>query len=265
MTTSWSSASDAPSATPIVDVRGLSLWYPLRGERTMRRQFLGRTDPHRLWALRDVTVALHEGTVVGIVGGNGAGKSTLCLVIAGILQPDEGEVEIRGKVSTLFGLGQGFNRELSGRENIRLYAALLGIPRRTILGRMDEIIDFTELGDFIDEPVAHYSSGMRARLAFSVSMVLESDILLLDEVLSVGDARFQEKSRARLLERMDTSRLIAIVSHDLPLLREVVTHGLWLEKGRCRAFGPATEVLDAYEREMGTEARPNRGSLKASA
>jgi ABC-type polysaccharide/polyol phosphate transport system ATPase subunit len=160
-------------------------------------------------------------------------------------------------VSTLFGLGRGFNKDLSGRENIRLYATLLGIRRQVIRERMDEIVEFTELGDFIDEPVAHYSSGMRARLAFSVAMVLESDVLLLDEVLSVGDVGFQAKSTARLRERMSRSRLIAVVSHQMSLLRNVATHALWLEKGRMRAFGTASEVLDAYDR-----AGPARGAVR---
>jgi len=241
-----------------VELRGLSVWYPLRNHRARRREFLGYDHPGILWALRDLTLDLYEGTTLAIVGGNGAGKSTLCLVLAGILRPDRGAVRIRGHVSTLFGLGQGFNRDLSGRENIRLYAALLGIRRQMIRERMDEIIEFTELGDFIDEPVSHYSAGMRARLAFSVAMVLESDVLLLDEVLSVGDAGFQAKSKARLRERMSRSRLIAVVSHQLPLLRDVATHALWLEKGQAHAFGPASEVLDAYERAAGATRRPVR-------
>jgi ABC-type polysaccharide/polyol phosphate transport system ATPase subunit len=253
MTTTWSSSSEAApgaaSDAPLVEVRGLGVCYRLAAHHAARRRFLrrGKDQPHLLWALRDLSFRLDAGATLGIVGGNGAGKSTLCSVMAGILRPDEGRATVRGRVATLFGLGQGFHRELSGRENVRLYASLLGIPRRVLRERMDEIIDFSELGGFIEEPVAHYSSGMRARLAFSVAMALEADVMLLDEVLSVGDRAFRAKSRAELQARMARSRFVGIVSHNTELLRELCTHALWLERGRLRRFGGIGEVLDAYE------------------
>jgi len=258
----WSSSSEAASGgaipAPLVEVQGLGVCYRLASHRAGRRRFLrrGAKTPQLLWALRDVSFRVDEGTTLGIVGGNGAGKSTLCGALAGILRPDVGSVAVRGRVATLFGLGQGFNRELSGRENVRLYASLLGIPRRMLRERMDEIIDFTELGAFIEEPVAHYSSGMRARLAFSVAMVLEADVMLLDEVLSVGDRAFRAKSRAELRKRMARSRLVAIVSHHTDMLRELCTHALWLDRGRLCRFGEAGAVLDAYEQAADAVPRP---------
>lgn len=204
-----------------------------------------------LWALRGVSLELKEGQTVGVVGRNGAGKSTLCLILAKILTPDEGEANIDGTVSALVTLGSGFNSELTGRDNIMLYGSFLGIPREVVQSRIDEIIEFSELGDFIDEPIRHYSSGMKARLGFSIASVLEPDILILDEVFAVGDREFRQKSRKRLEEMMEKSRLIIIVSHTVPFLRGIATHCLWLEKGRVEQFGPAGPVLDAYTAATG--------------
>ena len=193
----------------------------------------------------------YEGQALGVIGHNGAGKSTLCLVLAQILSPDEGRAAIRGKVSTLLRLDACFNRELSGRDNLELYGAFLGLGRHDLAGRVDEIIEFSELGEFIEEPVGHYSSGMRARLAFSVAATLEPDILLLDEILGVGDRAFRAKSERRIREMMEASRLIVIVSHAIGFLRGVCTHCLWLDHGQVKAYGPADEVLDAYEEHTG--------------
>jgi ABC-type polysaccharide/polyol phosphate transport system ATPase subunit len=204
-----------------------------------------------LWALRGLTATFHEGQTVGIVGRNGAGKSTLCLTLARILTPDEGSATIRGDVSALVTLGSGFNLDLTGRDNIVLYSSFLGIPRDVIQARIPEIIEFSELGDFIDEPIRHYSSGMRARLGFSVASMLEPEILILDEVFAVGDRQFRLKSRKRLEQMMEQSRLIVVVSHSVPFLRGIATHCLWLDKGRVQQFGPADEVLDAYTAATG--------------
>ena len=175
----------------------------------------------------------------------------LCLALSRILTPDEGRITVRGKVSTLLTLGAGFNRELSGRENILLNGAFLGIPRGQIEGKLEEIIDFSELGDFIDQPVRFYSSGMRSRLGFSIAASLEPEILILDEVLSVGDRQFKAKSRKRIEELMAQSRLIVIVSHSITFLRSLSTRCVWLERGRMRGFGPAGDVLDDYEEASG--------------
>jgi ABC-type polysaccharide/polyol phosphate transport system ATPase subunit len=207
--------------------------------------------PKPFWALRNVDLHCAEGQVVGIVGHNGAGKTTLCLVLSGILEPDEGEAHVRGRVSPLLSIGVGFRRELSGRANILINSAFLGIPRREMEARMEEIVGFSEIGDFIDEPVSSYSRGMQARLAFSVASAIEPDILLLDEVLSVGDSAFRRKSRRRIEELMGRSRLILIVSHSSDLLRSLCTHCLWLDHGHVRAAGEAKPILDAYDEAMG--------------
>ena len=215
----------------------------------LRRQWGQRTPV--LWALRNLDLSLYEGQSVGVVGHNGAGKSTLCLVMSQILMPDEGEVTIRGKVSTLVTLGAGLNRDLSGRANIQLYAAFLGMSRKEIDARIDEIIEFSGLAEFIDDPVRQYSSGMKSRLGFSVAATLEPEILILDEVFSVGDQRFRIKSQRRIEEMIARSRLIVIVSHNTDFLRRLCTHALWLDHGLVRDFGEAGPVLQAYDQAMG--------------
>jgi ABC-type polysaccharide/polyol phosphate transport system ATPase subunit len=256
------SKATAPSPRRLIEVRDLGVWFRLhRKKRTSLKSALlsgSLAAKHDLlWALRNVSFECHEGQVVGVIGPNGAGKSTLCLTLARILTPDEGEVRIEGQVSSLLTLGAGFNRELSGRANIQLYAAFLGIPRRRLDEKMEQIIDFSELGDFIDEPVRSYSTGMRARLGFSVVTTLDPEILVLDEVLSVGDRAFRAKSEQRMREMMRQSKLIIIVSHSSSLLREICTHCLWLVRGQTRMWGEAGAILDAYDEKMGgTDADP---------
>jgi ABC-type polysaccharide/polyol phosphate transport system ATPase subunit len=240
-------------SAPIVDIQNLGLFYRLNRKKsiTLKSALLGgawrREESPVIWALDGVNLTCREGEAWGIVGPNGAGKSTLCLVLSQILAPDVGTVDVRGKVSTLLTLGAGFNKELSGRDNIYLNAAFLGIARSQVEKQLEEIIEFSELGDFIDQPIRFYSSGMRSRLGFSIAATLQPEILVLDEVLSVGDRAFKAKSQARIEEMMRESRLIVIVSHSANFLRETCTHCLWLEKGRVRASGACDEVLDAYE------------------
>lgn len=239
------------SAPLVIDVQNLGIFYRLQQRRRVgiKSLLVGggfRRDAPLLWALRGVSFQCHEGEIVGIIGTNGAGKSTLCLALSKILTADEGTVKVRGEVSTLLSLGAGFNRDLSGRENIYLNAAFLGLPRREIESKMDEIIEFSELGEFIDQPIRFYSSGMKSRLGFSVAATLDPEILILDEVLSVGDRAFQRKSRKRLQSMMDRSRVIVLVSHQVRFLRELCTHCVWLERGGLRAFGESKDVLDQY-------------------
>lgn len=245
-----------PLPPAVIELQDAGIWFRLRKKQNSLRRMLiersfGRGGAKMLWALRGVTATFREGHTVGIVGRNGAGKSTLCLILAKILTPDEGTAAIHGDVSALVTLGSGFNQDLTGRDNIALYSSFLGIPRDVIQARIPEIIEFSELGDFIDEPIRHYSSGMRARLGFSVASMLEPEILILDEVFAVGDRQFKLKSRKRLEQMMDRSRLIVVVSHSVPFLRSVATHCLWLEKGRVEQFGEASEVLDAYTEATG--------------
>lgn len=238
----------------LLDVHDVGVFYRLHQTKRidlkhmlLRGQLASRAPVH--WALRGVSFSLRAGETLGVVGPNGAGKSTLCLVLSRILTPDEGSLDIRGQVSTLVTLGAGLNRELSGRANIYLLAAFLGIPRSEIDRRVEHIIDFTELGEFIDQPVRHYSSGMRARLSFAVATEIQPEILILDEVFAVGDAAFRIKSQRRMRKMMDASKLIVVVSHDPAMLRSFCTHALWLERGRVRDFGPADDVLGKYHEE----------------
>jgi len=255
-------AHAAAKPQPIIELRDAGVYFHLHRrskinlrQAILRRQWISQHEV--LWALRHVTFELYDGQVLGMIGPNGAGKSTLCLVLSQILQPDEGQVTVRGKVSQLVSLGTGFNSDLSGRANVRLCAAYLGIPRKEVDARIDEIIAFSELGDFIDEPMRHYSSGMRARLGFAVASSLDPEILILDEVFSVGDARFRRKSVRRIEAMMARCRLIAVVSHSSELLRRIATHCLWLEGGHLLRFGKAAEVLDEYDEAMGGTVDPD--------
>ncbi|MCP4902529.1 MAG: ABC transporter ATP-binding protein [bacterium] len=245
---------------PCIEVSDLGIWYPRRRQKSfsMRQVLSGglwRDRRQVVWALREVTFQCHNGEVVGIIGPNGAGKSTLCLTLAGILTPDEGSAHVRGKISALLSLGAGFDKELTGRENIRLNASFLGIQRSELSSQIDQIIEFGELSDVIDQPMRTYSSGMRVRLGFSVAAIIQPEILILDEVLAVGDVAFQKKSQRRIEEMIASSKAIIVVSHQMELLRDLCTHCVWLEAGRLRASGEASAILDAYEEESVSRGR----------
>jgi ABC-type polysaccharide/polyol phosphate transport system ATPase subunit len=198
-----------------------------------------------------------EGEALGIIGGNGAGKSTLLRVIAGIIPPSEGEVITRGVLAPIIELGTGFDGELSGRENIFFNGSLLGRSRAFMRAREEEIIDFSGIAEFIDAPLRTYSTGMIARLAFAVATTVEAEIVLLDEVLAVGDAEFRVKCEQRMRYFHETGATILLVSHDLESVRESCDRALWIDHGRIVAYGDAREVADAYEHGPGM-ARPMR-------
>ena len=243
-------------SAPLIRVANISICFRLHRKRSLslREMILSgrlRSSAPLLWALRDVSFTCSEGQTLGIIGFNGAGKSTLCLALARILDPDEGELTVRGTVSPLLGLGAGFVPDLSGRENIQLCSAFLGMPRAHVARMMDEIIAFSELETHIDEPLRHYSSGMRARLGFSIAATLNPEILILDEVLAVGDRLFHAKSKKRIEQMMAQSKIIIVVSHAIGFLRSICTHCLWLHQGRVAQYGVAAEVLDAYEQSTG--------------
>jgi teichoic acid transport system ATP-binding protein len=199
-------------------------------------------------AVRDVSFAVPHGTVLGIVGVNGAGKSTIMRTVAGILPPTKGRVEVHGRVSTLLALGVGFNADLSGRDNVVLGGLAAGLTRRQLAAKYEEIADFAELGDFMDLPMRTYSSGMYGRLAFSVAVNVEPDILLIDEALSVGDARFKRKSFDKMRELCEQARTIIVVSHALRSVRELCSEVIWLQKGRIAMRDDPSAVIDAYRR-----------------
>lgn len=206
----------------------------------------GKLEYQEFTALEDVSFTVEQGETLGLVGRNGAGKSTLLKVISGILKPTEGTVKVTGNVVPMLELGSGFDFDLTGRENIFLNGAILGYSEEFLKEKYEEIVAFSELGEFINTPIRNYSSGMLARLAFSIATVVKPDILIVDEILSVGDAQFQEKSRARMMELMGGGTTVLFVSHNIEQIREMCNRVIWLEHGQMKMLGKADEVCDAY-------------------
>ena len=237
-----------------ISVEDLSVVYRTTVERkpTLRNRLarLGRRQRivREIQALREVTFTVPHGKVLGIVGVNGAGKSTLMRTVAGILPPTSGRVQVHGRVSTLLALGVGFNSDLSGRENVVLGGLAAGLSRDQLASKYDEIADFAELGPAMDLPMRRYSSGMYGRLAFSVAVNMEPDILLIDEALSVGDPRFRRKSFDKMRELCAQAGTILVVSHSLKNIRKLCDEIIWLHEGRLMMRGEPPEVIEAYRR-----------------
>lgn len=233
-----------------IEVENLSVCYKGLKSYSIRKNLLKRkhSENELFRALKGVSFRLQKGEILGIVGKNGSGKSTLLKAIAGIFTPDEGSVELHGNSVSLLAIGVGFIKELTGRENILLSGMLLGFSEAEIRSRTDEIIEFSELGDFIDKPVRTYSSGMYSKLSFAITAILETDIILIDEVLSVGDARFRKKSYARMKELISQKdRTVVIVSHDSKTLLDLCDKLLWINDGELMQFGETKAVLSAYD------------------
>lgn len=215
----------------------------------------------QLWALRGIDLQVTSGERLGIIGRNGAGKSSLLKVIAGVLKPTRGSVQTNGRVAPILELGTGFDHELTGLENVYLNALLLGHARREIEERAADIVAFSELGDFIRSPIRNYSSGMLARLGFSIATAWVPEILILDEVLAVGDAHFVNKSRLRLKELRASGTALLLVSHDLKAVRDSCDRCIWIDAGTIRAQGPACEIVELYEATTDTvQDQPVAGS-----
>ena len=210
------------------------------------RRLQGRIDHHEFWALRDVTLQIGQGEVFGIIGRNGAGKSTLLKVVSRVLHPTRGRVWIRGKVAPLLELGAGFHPELTGRENVYLNGTLLGHSQREITERFAWILEFADLGEFIEAPLRTYSSGMVARLGFAVAMAWKPDVLVLDEILAVGDQPFQRKCRERIASFCDDGTTVLLVTHDLNSLQTLCRHAVWIDQGKVQCVGPSADVAAAY-------------------
>ncbi len=206
----------------------------------------GKLKYEEFWALKDVNFEVQKGEVVGIIGRNGAGKSTLLKVISGILRPTHGQVAVSGNIVPMLELGSGFDTDLIGRENIYLNGAILGYSEEFLKDKYDEIVDFSELGRFIDVPIRNYSSGMLMRLAFSIATVVNPEILIVDEILAVGDVNFQEKSKARMLELMGGGTTVLFVSHGMDQIREMCNRVVWMDGGKVKIIGEAQEVCDQY-------------------
>lgn len=203
------------------------------------------------WALKDINFELKKGDRLGILGLNGAGKSTLLKVIAGVLKPTEGSVTSKGRIVPLLELGAGFDKDYTGAENIYLYGAMLGYSKEFLLEKYDEIVEFSELGDFINVPIKNYSSGMKARLGFSIATVVEPDVLILDEVLSVGDAKFKKKSEKRIRDMFEKGVTVLFVSHSLQQVQSLCNRAILLEKGQLIADGNIDEVSELYTEKLG--------------
>lgn len=209
-----------------------------------------KSEPDFLWALRDVSLAIRRGEVVGLIGRNGAGKSTLLKILARITRPTCGEAEVRGRVGSLLEVGTGFHPELTGRENVFLSGAILGMRKAEIASKFDEIVAFAEVERFLDTPLKHYSSGMQMRLAFAVAAHLEPEILLVDEVLAVGDLRFQKKCLGKMGDVAKVGRTIIFVSHQMNQIRRLCERVFWMDGGQIRQMGSIGSVVGAYEAEM---------------
>jgi ABC-2 type transport system ATP-binding protein len=256
-----------------IDVSGVSKRFRLYHERnqslksTLLRR--GRATFEEFWALQDVDFQVPEGSTFGLIGENGSGKSTLLKCMAKILRPDRGRISVEGKLSALLELGAGFHPELSGRENVYLNASILGLGKREVDRRFDAIVAFAGLEQFIDTPVKNYSSGMYVRLGFSVAINVEPDVLLVDEILAVGDEQFQRRCKEKFVDLKAEGKTIVVVSHALGSVRSLCDHAAWLEHGVLKEVGPAEHVVDAYigsvdtvRVEGGIEARWGTGEAR---
>ena len=237
----------------MIEVNHVSLCYRMSAERVsgmkevLVQALQGKLQYKEFWALQDVDFSIEKGEVLGLVGANGAGKSTMLKVISGILKPTKGTVTVHGNIVPMLELGSGFDLELTGRENVFLNGAILGYSEDFLKEKYQEIVDFSELGEFIEMPLRNYSSGMITRLAFSIATVVKPDILIVDEILSVGDAAFQKKSKNRMMELMSGGTTVLLVSHSAEQITEMCSRAIWLEKGTMKMIGPAADVCRAYE------------------
>lgn len=236
----------------MIEVSDVSMRFRMNSDRILSlKEFVttalrGRLHYQEFTALEHVSFTVKKGETLGLIGRNGAGKSTMLKVISGILKPTEGSVVCHGNVVPMLELGSGFDMDLTGRENIFLNGAILGYSEEFLKEKYDEIVGFSELGQFIEVPIRNYSSGMLARLAFSIATVVQPEILIVDEILSVGDAQFQEKSKRRMMELMGGGTTVLFVSHSIEQIREMCSRVVWLADGQIKMLGSADEVCDAY-------------------
>jgi len=234
-----------------IDVRDLGVQYSLRFTRktTFRTSFAKLVRPpaqREFWALRNVSFQVSHGEALGVIGPNGAGKSTLLQAIAGIIQPSEGVVDVVGHISAMLHLQAGFDQDLSGRDNIMLAGAFMGVDHRTMVERQESIIDFADIGLYIDEPLKKYSMGMRARLGFAIATAVDPDILLLDEVVSTGDEVFRAKSKVRVHEIVSAAKAVVLVTHDMNWILEFCTRAILLEHGNIVAQGEPEQIVELH-------------------
>lgn len=232
-----------------IDVENVSITYKCVKSRSIKKSLFSfkKSDVQLVEAVKNVSFRIPQGEIVGIVGKNGSGKSTMLRAIAGIFTPDSGTIDLHGNSISLLAIGVGFQKALTGRENIMLTGTLLGFSEKYMFEKMDEIIEFAELGKFIDMPVKTYSSGMFSKLSFSITANLQTDIMLVDEVLSVGDVKFKKKSYEKMRELIsDKKRTVVIVSHNMDTLKKLCSQIIWLHDGELKMYGEVDEVLEAY-------------------
>ena len=238
----------------MINVENVSMKFNLGVEKdnSLKMMFIRIFDKRKrnkkeyFWALKDVSFKVEKGAVVGIVGANGAGKSTILKVVSGVYKPTKGKVEVNGNISPMIELGAGFDGELTARENIYLNGAILGYSKEFIDEKFDEIVKFSELKDFLDVPVKNFSSGMVAKLAFSISTVVEPEVLIVDEILSVGDIKFQEKSKNKMMSMINGGTTVLYVSHSLQSIKDLCNKVLWLDHGKVVDFGETKDICDRY-------------------
>lgn len=240
----------------MIEVQDVTMRFRMANDRVNSlKEFLvqrlrGKLQFREFTALNHVSFDVNRGEVVGLIGHNGAGKSTILKIISGILKPTEGHVTVRGGVVPMLELGSGFDFDMTGRENVFLNGAIMGYSESFLEERFNEIVEFSELKQFIDVPLRNYSSGMVARLAFAVAVLVEPEILIVDEVLAVGDAEFQEKSKRRMMELMGGGTTVLFVSHSLGQIRELCDRVVWIEQGNLIAFGETEEICNRYESSL---------------
>ena len=245
---------------PAIVVENMSMMFNLNKEKVDNlKEYFIKLVTRKLhftefWALRDISFTVEKGDRVGVLGFNGAGKSTLLKVIAGVLKPTEGKVRVNGIIAPMLELGAGFDMNYSGKENVFLYGATMGYPRKFIESKYDQIVEFSELGDFIEVPVKNYSSGMRARLGFAIATAVEPEILILDEVLSVGDFLFQQKCEKRMKELMAGGTTVILVSHSIEQIERMCSKVAWLSHGHLKMNGDTATVCAAYKATQRGEA-----------
>jgi len=242
---------DTTKNRPSIIVEHVQKTFLLRHAHSFKEAFISKVKKKKIsssfQALKDIDFVVNEGESVAILGYNGSGKSTLLKLISGVLEPDKGRILTRGRVAGLIEVGAGFHPDLSGRENVYLNAAILGMSKKEIDERFDDIVAFSEIEDFIDSEVKHYSSGMFLRLAFSVAIHVELDILLVDEILSVGDAPFREKCRKKIRELVDEGKTMVVVSHDTGTVRDLCDRGIVIRKGEMVFDGPVEDAITALK------------------
>lgn len=249
----------------MISVQNVSMKFNLGIEKgfSMKQAFVNIFDPkirkkrkktEYFWATKNVSFDIESGEVVGLIGSNGAGKSTLLKIVSGVLKPTKGKVQVNGVISPMIELGAGFDQDLTARENIYLNGAILGYSKKFLDEKFEEIVEFSELREFLDVPIKNFSSGMVAKLAFSIATIVNPEILIVDEILSVGDIKFQEKSKKKMLELIHGGTTVLYVSHSIESIKELCTKVIWLEHGEIIKIGDPTEICqEYYKQQMGKE------------